>query len=299
MRQILLALTVMVTFSALGQRIIEGEIRLKSDSLPLGGVNVIEKGTDNEVNSDARGKFRITCKSADPTLEFFFLGLKTIEITSDSDQLTVYLEEDEEQARVKTRFGIYPEYTSVGFNSGVNYTPIGINIRNALPMLFGVKMLTTTDVTYRTNFGENDVVRIKVRKDQLIGFRYYSRYINLVLSYNRMNNSKDNYPVNAEDFAIVPELQFGRFLFLVGYGRQSFNDIETLKRNEGIIFGLGRYLNWNAAITAVAKKWSNYWQTEFQFIKGFERNDFEFGIRFETLKNYRELDLLLLYRIHY
>jgi hypothetical protein len=34
-------------------------------------------------------------------------------------------------------------------------------------------------------------------------------------------------------------------------------------------------------------------------IKGFDKNDFEFGIRFETLDKYRELDLMVAYKIHY
>ena len=62
---------------------------------------------------------------------------------------------------------------------------------------------------------------------------------------------------------------------------------------------MGKYFDWNAKILATAKKWNNYWQTDSQFIKGFKKNDFEFGMRFETLGKYRELDLLMLYRIHY
>jgi hypothetical protein len=299
MRLIVLILIIPVTFSAFGQRTIEGQIRLKADNSVLPGVNVIEKGTDNKVNSNADGKFRIICKSTNPTLEFSFIGLRTTAVTADKNYLTVYLEEDEEQLKGKTRFGIYPEYTSIGFNSGLNYTPIGVNIRNALPILFGVKMLTTTDITYRTDLVENELIDITIQKDRLIDFRYNARYINLILSYNRRNISKDNGNWDTEEFTIVPELQFDWFLFLAGYGRQSFNDIETLKSNEGLVLGLGKYFIWNATIIGTAKKWNDYWQTEFQFIKGFEKNDFEFGIRFETLDKYRELDLLILYRIHY
>lgn len=299
MRQILLILIVAVTFSAFGQKTVEGEVKLKDDNSALPGVNVIEKGTDNRVNSDGDGKFKITCKSTNPTLEFSFIGLKTIEFTADKDNLTVYLETDEEQLKEKTRFGIYPEYTSIGFNSGLNYTPIGVNIKNALPMLFGIKVLTTTDITYRTDLDKNKFINVRLQKDRLIDFHYNDRYINLIFGYNKRTISKDNDTWDTEEFTIIPELQFDGFLFLVGYGRQSFNDIETLKSNEGLVFGLGKHFNWNATIIGTAKKWNNYWQTEFQFIKGFEKNDFEFGIRFETLDTYRELDLLVLYRIHY
>jgi hypothetical protein len=299
MRPILQILIVSVTFSAFGQRTIEGEVRLKDDNSVLPGVNVIEKGTDNRVNSDGDGKFKITCKSTNLILEFSFIGLKTNEVTADKDYLTVYLETDEEQLKGKTRFGIYPEYTSIGFNSGLNYTPIGINIKNALPMLFGIKVLTTTAITYRTDLNGNEFINVRLQKDQLIDFHCNDRYINLIFGYDKKAISKDNDTWDAEELTIIPELQFDGFLFLVGYGRQSFNDIETLKSNEGLVLGLGKHFNWNATIIGTAKKWNSYWQTEFQFIKGFNKNDFEFGIRFETLDTYRELDLLVLYRIHY
>ncbi|MBX2967264.1 MAG: carboxypeptidase-like regulatory domain-containing protein [Cyclobacteriaceae bacterium] len=299
MRLLILTLILTVTFNAFGQRTIEGEVRLKDDNSDLPGVSIIEKGTDNRVNSNVDGKFRITCNSTNPSLEFSAIGLKTIILTADKDYMTVYLETDEEQLKEKIRFGIYPEYTSIGFNSGLNFTPIGVNLRNALPVIFGVKVLTTTDITYRTDLNKNKFINVRLQKDRLIDFSYNARHINLTLGYNKRNISKNNDNWNTEEFTIIPELEFDGFLFLLGYGRQSINNIETLKSNEGIVFGLGKYFNWNATLIGTAKKWNGYWQTEFQFIKGFDKNDFEFGIRFETLDTYREMDLMVLYRIHY
>lgn len=299
MRLLILTLIVTVTFTAFGQRTIEGEVRLKNDNSSLPGVNVIEKGTNNRTNSDGDGKFKITCKSTNPTLEFSFIGLRTIEVTADKNYQTVYLEEDEEQLKQKTRFGMYPEYTSIGFNGGLNYTPIGVNVRNALPMLFRIKILTTTELTYRTDLHENEFIDIRIKKEQLVNTHYYGRYININLGYNKRQISKDLDIWDTEELTIVPELKFDYFLFLLGYGRQSFNDSETLKSNQGFIFGLGKNFKGNARIIGSVKKWNDYWQTEFQFNKGFDKNDIEFGIRFETLDKYRELDLLVLYRIHY
>lgn len=85
MRQILTILIVAVTFSAFGQRTIEGEVRLKDDNSVLLGVNVVEKGTTNGVLSDTMGKFKITCKSTNPTLQFSFIGLITTEIVVDKE----------------------------------------------------------------------------------------------------------------------------------------------------------------------------------------------------------------------
>ena len=121
-----------------------------------------------------------------------------------------------------------------------------------------------------------EFINIKIQKDRLIDFRYNARYINLILSYNRRNISKGNDNWDTEEFTIAPDLQFDGLLFLAGYGRQSFNDIETLKSNEGLVFGLGKYFNWNAKMIGTAKKWNDYWQTEFQFIKGFEKLNYKF-----------------------
>jgi hypothetical protein len=299
-RMKLLALIIFttLTFPLAAQRIISGEVRMKNDSVTLPGINVTEKGTENVVYSDTDGKFSITCKSANPTLEFSFIGLKTIQLTPGNEYLVVYLEEDEEQMKEKVRFGMYPSYTSIGFNSGINYTPVGARVKNALPVLFGIKVLTTSEATFRTDLNDNEFLDLRIRKDQLINFHTGFRCLNLNLAYLKRHISREQNTWNTEEFTVVPELQFDSFIFQVGYGRQSYNDIETLSSNEGFVFGIEYFLSY-AGFTATAKKWSNYWQTEFRFTKGFKKSDFELAARFETLDNYRELDLVVSYAIHY
>lgn len=299
MKLLLLTPLVIVTVAAFGQRTVEGQIKLKNDSSSLAGVNVVERGTDNRTNSDGAGRFTITCSSSRPILQFSFIGCKTIEAAVEGSYLTVYLVEDEDVLNEKIRFGMYPEYTSIGFNSGVNYTPIGINVRNAIPVLLGIKMLTTTEISYRTDLHENEFIDINVKKEQLINTRYYGRYINVNLGYNRRKISDGLGFFESNELTIAPELRYDSFIFLLGYGGQSFGDVETLKSNQGLIFGLGKDFKWNGRLVGIAKKWNHYWQSDFQFTKGFERNDFEFGIGLETLGRFKELDLLMVYRIHY
>jgi hypothetical protein len=305
MKLLLLTFIVTATFTAFGQTTIEGEVKEKSNNSVFPGVIVTEKGTENSVNTNQDGRFKILCASPNPTLEFSSFGFITTTSTVGDGFWTIYLEEDAEVLNQKLRMSIYTEYTSIGFNSGVNYTPIGIDVRNALASLFGVKMRTTTDLTYRTDLVNNEFINIRLQKDHLIRFQYIPQSLNLILGYNKRNISSDNDIWRSEDFTIVPELEFYSFRVLLGYGRQSFNNIETLKTNEGIVFGLGKYfqsnniLVQNAKLIGTAKKWNGYWQTEFQFNKSFDKNNFEFGLKFESIKNFRELDLLVMYRIHY
>lgn len=287
------------TLAASGQKIIEGQVRSKEDDFVLPGVNVIEIGTDRRTNTDGAGRFLIRCSTAKPTLEFSFIGLRTVQVNADGEYLTVHLETDEKVLKEKIRLGIHPEYTAVGLNGGINFTPAGFALRNSLPTLFSLRMLTTATLIYRTDFGENDFLDIRLVRDKVLNKSHLDRYVNVQLGYNRRRIHEDGDAWKNEELNIIPELVFDSFLFRLGYGRQSFNDIETLGTNEGIIFGMGKYFQPFFSVSCTAKKWNGYWQSEFQFTKGFRRNDFEFGVRFETLDEYRELDLLVLYRIHY
>ena len=52
-----------------------------ANNLPLAGVNVIEKGTNNGAITGADGKFSLAVSSASPVLQFSFIGYETQEVT--------------------------------------------------------------------------------------------------------------------------------------------------------------------------------------------------------------------------
>jgi hypothetical protein len=295
----IIILAILAAVDTSGQRVVRGEVRLKTDSTFLPAVNVVEKGGMNAVVADRGGKFEINCSSSKPVLQFSFIGLKTIEITVQEDYLFVYLEEDKELLKEKTRFGMYPEYTSIGLSSGLMYTPYGINIRNAIPVLFGLKMLTTTAITYRTDLNKNEFLDVRIKREKLINTMYYGRYFNVEFDYAKRAIQKGNEHWNMQELNITSELILDDVLIRLGYGRQSFNDTETLKSNHGLIFGVGGRLKNYIQVVATAKKWNNYWQLETRFLKGFSGNNFEIGLCAETVKGYKEIQLLLIYRIHY
>lgn len=65
------------------------------NNVPLGGANVIEKGTTNGVVTDFDGRFEIQVKGSESVLSFSFIGFKSKNIViGDNTLLNIQLEED-------------------------------------------------------------------------------------------------------------------------------------------------------------------------------------------------------------
>lgn len=74
---------------------VSGSIKESASGIPLGGVNIVEKGTQNGVVSDFDGNFSIQVQSSNSVLVFTYLGFKNLEVTvGTQDQINVSLEED-------------------------------------------------------------------------------------------------------------------------------------------------------------------------------------------------------------
>jgi len=63
------------------ERVITGRVTSADDGSSLPGVNVVVKGTTNGTVTDADGKYSLSILSADASLVFSFIGLKTTEVT--------------------------------------------------------------------------------------------------------------------------------------------------------------------------------------------------------------------------
>jgi len=291
----IVALCMFVSFSGICQRTIAGEIR-ERDGAGMPGVNILEKGTNNGVTSDGNGRFSIDTHGYGPILVFSFIGYETVEFAPAKDTLLVYMEADTGLYHYNAWYG-YPRYTSLGYNGGLIHTPAGVRVENALPALFGLKMWTTTTLAYRTDFHDNNFIDIRIHRDELV-YVGHGSYFDLELGYNRRRISDDTQMWNTTELNIIPEFNWRHYLKVrLGYGRQSFNDIETLKSNQGFIFGLGSHQH-GFTLQATAKKWNTYWQTEIDLSKYFW-NGIEVGARFESVESYREVDLFLVYVFQY
>lgn len=86
--------TDVITNPITGEKTIKGVVTSKSDGLPLPGVNVVIKRTNNGVQTDFDGKFSLNAKLGDQ-LVFSYLGFKESILTiSKKENITVALEED-------------------------------------------------------------------------------------------------------------------------------------------------------------------------------------------------------------
>ncbi|MEO6349006.1 MAG: SusC/RagA family TonB-linked outer membrane protein [Aquaticitalea sp.] len=89
---LLMAFSIQISFAQ--EKSVSGTITSSADGLPLPGVNVIVKGTTRGVQSDFDGKYTIIA-SANETLVFTFVGLKTVEKKIGTNSIiAVQMEED-------------------------------------------------------------------------------------------------------------------------------------------------------------------------------------------------------------
>jgi len=77
------------------QQIVRGQVISAQDSLPLPGVTVLVKGTNNGVITDFDGNFEISVSDPNPVLEVSYLGFITREVPLNGETtLNIVLEED-------------------------------------------------------------------------------------------------------------------------------------------------------------------------------------------------------------
>ena len=107
------------TFSVLfSQNITVSGTVTDASSVPLPGVNIQVKGTNNGTSTDFDGNYKISANQGD-VLIFSYLGFKTAEITVSSSSLNVSLEEDAGQLDevVVTAFGIERNVRELGYSA--------------------------------------------------------------------------------------------------------------------------------------------------------------------------------------
>ncbi|MCD0489153.1 SusC/RagA family TonB-linked outer membrane protein [Pedobacter sp. MC2016-14] len=88
--------TIVITDNKLvKQELISGSVGDRKDRKPIPGVTVSIKGTKSMIQTDRNGKFTISVPSGATSLEFRFIGYKTINMAiSPNSDYTIYMQED-------------------------------------------------------------------------------------------------------------------------------------------------------------------------------------------------------------
>src|SRR5699024_5541451 len=68
------------------------------EGMPLSGVNIVEKGTDNGTETDFDGNYSLTVSSEEAVLVFSFVGMKTLEKPVESNSILDAVLEQDDQA---------------------------------------------------------------------------------------------------------------------------------------------------------------------------------------------------------
>lgn len=103
---------------AIAQRTVSGKVTDKKDGIPLAGVSVTVKGTNNSVQTNEQGDFSISGVPDNATLVFSNVSYKKIETKlTGNNTLSIVLEENAQQLRevVVTANAIKREAPSIGY----------------------------------------------------------------------------------------------------------------------------------------------------------------------------------------
>lgn len=139
------------------ERTITGTVTDESN-LPLPGVNVVIKGTNNGTQTDFDGKFKIITNQAQ-RLVFSFIGMKDLEVAASSTNLKIKMKDDSIQLEgvVVTAFGIKRNQKKIGYSiSSVGASEITENsepdlVKSLSGKIAGVNINISTGVAGAAN----------------------------------------------------------------------------------------------------------------------------------------------------
>lgn len=108
------------------QKIIKGAVRSSDSNGPIPGVSVLEKGTQNGVDTDFDGNFELSVSGPDAVLVFSYLGFTTQEIRiGDKTEIDVVLEPSTESLEELVIVGFGGSQKKESLVSSIATVPVG------------------------------------------------------------------------------------------------------------------------------------------------------------------------------
>ncbi|MNS46448.1 hypothetical protein D3C72_789440 [compost metagenome] len=269
------------TLTTWGQISITGKVISNDDNLPIQGVNVVEKGTQNGTTTTQDGTFFLEVRDPNTTLIFSFIGMITQEFPL----------KGQKQIVVKAKWDCHKDFfdsQKVLFyaNSGVINNPVGGQINFASPWILGgvVKGM----YSYQTNLNENEYERAQIELAHYISNCNFD--LDFRWSYRQALFSNE---LNFKANSFESDFNFRNLTLIAGYSHLNFKRVET-NYNEifsGAVIGAGTYFNIRLYPKAVAKISLYKDKIEYQAeIEGGHKG-FSCFIKFYKLDSFNELSL--------
>jgi TonB-linked SusC/RagA family outer membrane protein len=106
-----------ISFVQAQELTVNGTVKEAESEIPLPGVTVLEKGTNNGTSTDFDGNFELQVDNG-ATLVFSMVGFKTLEVPADSNMINIQLEADSEALDevVVTALGIKRSEKALGYS---------------------------------------------------------------------------------------------------------------------------------------------------------------------------------------
>lgn len=104
------------TANNVNRKIIRGKVTFAEDGMPLPGVNVLVKGSNEGTVTNSQGYYEIAVEETDPTLLFSFIGFSNKELPVKSNNLDVQLDADISELS---------EVVVVGYGADISYRSSG------------------------------------------------------------------------------------------------------------------------------------------------------------------------------
>lgn len=280
----LLSLTVVILTITTSwcQVTVTGTIIDKMEKLPLPGVTVIEKGTENGTATNADGKFSIIVNDPNATIVFLFVGYQKQEFQlKGATLLAVALKSDCN----KDFFDSY--HLALYLNSGLVHTPVGGQVEMSSPYTsIGV---FKGHYSYQTNPGENKFQTAHISLNHPIStcefdvdFRWSYRNV----SFNKHFQSAAN--------SMEAQLNLTRISLIAGYSHLESTQVtgKETKASSGILVGLEKELYFRPVVgTLSAKVAMSNSSIEYQaeYKGGFRW--FKYFVRYYKLASFDEISL--------
>ena len=278
--------------SAFSQLVVDGQV-LDEEGIPLPGVNVFEKGTDNGAVSDIDGEFSLTTTDSVAALFFEFVGCQPYEVIVGKSQfLHVVLKVDSTITEFIPYCFFYTSSYSVGMDYGFIHQNLGIISYNFISNIKSLNILMNANLVWRFPHQGNEYFDVFLRKHEIISGMPFNFY--LATGYNK--TTEDNILYLNQQFFISPEVSKWGFLVGIGYARVCSSVGDSLLNENGVYASFVKSFFYQLTLKARVVATNNYLNYNFRLIEDLPNFPASVELGYEKQTHWKELKLAIMYQ---